>query len=110
MFKSLKSGVASAAALVASVTGASAGGLSDQIMEQPVVPDVVEAPAAASVPNWVIPLVVLGVIVAAASSSNSSDDDSDEGSEKVDEGGSGKMEEEPGDLEKELNPKFEVIR
>ena len=71
-------------AMVATMTGASAGGLSDQIVEQPVVPDVVEAPAASSVPGWVVPLVIFGAIIAAASASGSdsgSDSDDDEGFE-----------------------------
>ena len=51
MLKTFRACMTGLTALVATVTGASAGGLSDQIVEQPVVPDVVEAPAASRVPG-----------------------------------------------------------
>jgi hypothetical protein len=71
MLKTTKLFVASLAALVSTGAAVQAGGLSDQIMEAPVVEDPVEvAPAAGSIPGWVIPLAILGVIVGVASSSD----------------------------------------
>ncbi|WP_333712815.1 hypothetical protein [Yoonia sp.] len=72
MFKRTKVAVASLAALVAAGSVAQAGGLSDQIMEAPVVQDPVEvAPAAGSIPGWVIPLAIIGLMVGIASSGDS---------------------------------------
>jgi len=72
MLKTLKTSFLGVAAMATSVTGASAGGLSDQIVEQPVVPDVMEAPAEASAPAWLIPVVILGALLVASSSGGSS--------------------------------------
>lgn len=71
MLKATKLAVASLAALVSTGSVAQAGGLSDQIMEAPVVEDPVEvAPESGSIPGWVIPLAILGVVIGVASSSD----------------------------------------
>lgn len=72
MLKRTKLVLASLAALVSTGATVQAGGLGDQIMEAPVVEDPVEvAPAASSIPSWVIPLAILGVLIGVASSGDS---------------------------------------
>ncbi|MEO1637681.1 MAG: hypothetical protein AAFU41_00365 [Pseudomonadota bacterium] len=79
MLNKLKATFATFTAASVSATGVVAGGLSDQIVEAPVVEEVVTAPAESSVPSWVIPVVILGVIIAAASSSDSECDPEEKG-------------------------------
>lgn len=67
MFKSIKTAIAAAVAIVVSGTTASAGGLADQIMEAPVVvEDPVEVAPASSVPGWLIPVALLAVVIGIA--------------------------------------------
>jgi hypothetical protein len=74
----MKKYILGAAALVGSAAAAVAGGLADAMIEQDptiVMSDTIES--AGSVPGWVIPVVILGV-VALAVAANSGDDDDDE--------------------------------
>lgn len=69
MFKSIKATLTAATAIALSGTVATAGGLADEIVEAPVVvEDPVEvAPAAGSIPGWVIPVAVVALFVGLAS-------------------------------------------
>lgn len=75
MLERIKSVVAATTAVVLSGTVASAGGLSDAIVEAPViVEDPVEAaPAGGSVPGWVIPVAIVALLIGVASSSDDDD-------------------------------------
>lgn len=63
MLKRMKAAVAATTAVVLSGTVASAGGLSDAIVEAPViVEDPVEvAPTGGSLPGWVIPAAIVAL-------------------------------------------------
>lgn len=69
MFKGIKATLTAATAIALSGTAATAGGLADEIVEAPVVvEDPVEvAPAAGSIPGWVIPVAVVALFVGLAS-------------------------------------------
>jgi hypothetical protein len=69
MFKGIKATLTAATAIALSGTAATAGGLADEIVEAPVVvEDPVEvAPAAGSIPSWVIPVAVVALFVGLAS-------------------------------------------
>lgn len=75
MLKTIKAAVAATTAVVLSGTTALAGGLSDAIVETPVVvEDPVEVePAGGSLPGWVIPAAIVALLIGIASSG--SDDD-----------------------------------
>ena len=75
MFKSMKSTLSAAAAIVLTGSAASAGGLANEIVEAPVVVEnpVEVAPAGSSVPSWVIPVAIVALLIGIASSD--SDDD-----------------------------------
>ncbi len=76
MFKKIISGAVAIAAMVATTTTATAGGLSDEITES-VVEDVIGVPPAGSLgntPSWLIPVLVLGAIVLVVNNSGGSDD------------------------------------
>jgi hypothetical protein len=90
MFKSIKAAVTGITAIALTGTAASAGGLSDQIVEAPIVEDAVEvAPATGSLPGWVIPAAIVAVLIGIAASSNgsSSDETDDTPEEPADDGG-----------------------
>ncbi len=65
-----------AAAICLAATQATAGGLSDEIVEAPVMQEpAMAAPAGSS--SWIIPALVFGALVAVAVSSGDDDDDGD---------------------------------
>ena len=83
MFNRIKTGIAAVAAVTVAGTSASAGGLSDQIVEAPVEQDAMVAPASRSAPDWLIPVLILGALVGLAASSDDSSSDSDEDRKSV---------------------------
>ena len=64
-----------AAALALSSTAAVAGGLAPAVIEAPVVVVDTPAPAASSLPGYVIPLALLAALAAAAAAESDSDSD-----------------------------------
>ena len=75
MFKKVVTGVSALAATLVSGTAASAGGLSDQIMEAPVVEEVMVDEPSGSASGWLIPVLIVGALVAIAVSGSDDDDD-----------------------------------
>lgn len=62
--------------LVAAAAAAHAGGLSDVVVEMaPPAPVEEVAPASGSIPGWVIPLAIIGLMVGLAASGSDDDDD-----------------------------------
>ena len=66
--------LAASTAIAAMATTSVAGGLSDQIMEAPVVAEEAMAPAGSSIDPALIVLGILGLLVLGASSSSGTDD------------------------------------
>ena len=76
----MKKYILGAAALVGSAAAAVAGGLADAMIEQDptiVMSDTIES--AGSVPGWVIPVVILGVVALAVAANSGDDDDENDG-------------------------------
>ena len=62
----------SAAIATVTATSALAGGLADEVVEAPII-EVAPEPAG-SLPGWVIPLAIVGLVIAVASSSDDEDE------------------------------------